>query len=117
VVEVRRRPGRRIVADRAGVAERRRRVNRVVRIIEIGLMTAVAVCRRAAVHAIRMAGCACRGYVSAGQWIVGLRAMVEARRRPGRRIVADRAGVAERRRRVNRVIRIIEIGLMTAVAV
>ena len=66
------------MADRARVAERRRRVNRIVGIIEIGLMTAIAVRRRAAVHAIRMAGRAGRRYMRSGQGIAGLGIMIEA---------------------------------------
>jgi len=117
MVEARRRPSIGIVANRANEAERRRRVNRIVGIVEIGLMTVIAACRRAAVHAISVAERAGGGYVGSGQRIAGLRVMIEARRRPSSRAMTNCAGVAERRRRVNRVVRVIEIGLMAAVAV
>ena len=103
------------MAIRAGVAERGRRMDRVG-IIIIGLMTAIAIRRRAAVHAIRMTGCTGSGDVSAGQRIVGLCVMIEARRRPGGRAVAIRAGVAEGRRGVNRI-GVVIIALMTAIAI
>ena len=104
------------MANRAGVTEQRRRVNWVVRIIEIGLVAAIAVCRSAAVHAIRMAERASSGHMGSGQRIAGLGIMIETRGRPSGRRVTDRAGEAEGRRSMDGIGRAGEIVMMAGVA-
>lgn len=83
----------------------------------VSLVAEVAGSRRAGVLSVGMAESAGDRHVGASQRITGLRVMIEARRRPGSRVVADRADVAERRRCVDRVGRVVEISLMARVTI
>ena len=86
-------------------------------ILIVALMAEIAGGGSAGVLPVWMAQSARRGHVSARQPITRLRVMTEARGRPGGGIVADRADIAEGRRGVNRIVGVIKIGLVTAIAV
>ena len=79
-------------------------------------MAGIAERGRSGVGTIRMAGGATGRNVRSGQWIARLGGMIEARGRPGRCVVAFRAGETERRRCVNRIVRPGEIIMMAGVA-
>ena len=82
----------------------------------IRLVARIAERGSAGVDSIRMAGGTTGGHVRSGQGIARLRGVIEARGRPGRRIVADRARETERRRGVNGIGRSGEIIVMAGVA-
>lgn len=65
------------MADRAGVAERRCRVNRISRAIVIGLMARVTIRRRPGVHPIGMTASATGGNMGSRQLKGRLRVMIE----------------------------------------
>lgn len=103
MIETGGRPGRRIVAFRADVAERRRRMDRVGSSAEVALVAGIAVIGRSAINPIRVAQTAIYGCVSPRQRVTRLGIMVEARWRPGCGVVASRADQTEGRRRVDRI--------------
>ena len=79
-------------------------------------MAGIAERRRPGISSVRMAGGATGRDMSSGQWIARLGSVIEARGRPSGGIMADRTNEAERRRRVNRVVRPGEIIMMAGIA-
>ncbi len=85
--------------------------------LEILLMAGVAERRSAGINPIHMAGSAIGGHVRSCQRIAGLLIVVEGRRRPGRRRMADRADEIKRRRSVKGIVRPSVIILMAGIAI
>jgi hypothetical protein len=117
VIERRRTPRSRSVARRAILSEARRNVPRICRLIELRLMTLLAIVVEheliVVVHMALRALC-CR--VPAREWELR-RVVVERRGAPVRRRVALLAVRAKVQRAVIRVRRVVEIRLMTADAI
>jgi len=84
---------------------------------KILLMAGVTKSGRAGINSICMTVGAGGGNMGAGQRIIGLRAVIETRRRPRGRAVAFRAGEAEGRRGMDRVGGAGEIVVMAGIAI
>jgi len=84
---------------------------------KILLMAGVTERGRPGVNSVRMAVGASGRNMGTGQRIIGLRAVIEARRRPGRRRMAFRASETERWRRMNWIGCAREIVMVAGVAI